>query len=483
MACHGQSNMISFEHIGMVNISQLDERSETPLYRQLFDRIAESIRNGQLRNGERIPPTRELAVQLGLNRTTVSAAYALLEEEGLLKGHVGRGSFVNFSMPAADRISFASSRPAEEHFPLAEFQDTCREVISGPEASAILQLGSPSGYGPLRQYLLEEARLSGEAGPDDDVLVTNGCQQALDLLQRAIVSTGEGVAIEDPVYHGLKNVFIRGGARLFGVPMGENGIDLEQLGRVLERERPKVLLVTSNFQNPTGATLPFASRESILRMAREFGVMLVENNIYGDLRYEGADIPAIKQMDTSGGTVLLRSFSKIAFPGLRVGWVIAPRPVIARLAEAKQWCDLHTDQLSQAILLRFAQSGRLEAHAKKVRAAGAERLRAVLSACEKYLPVGTKFTRPSGGMSLWVKLPEPLDASELLSRAEQEKVTYLPGRYFSVAQIEPGTLRLSFGGLSPAQIETGLASLGRVFTEELTRVRRANHFEAAPAMV
>jgi 2-aminoadipate transaminase len=467
----------------MVEISQLDAQSDTPLYRQLYDRIAESIRNGRLRNGERLPATRELAVQLGLNRTTVSAAYTLLEEEGLLRGHVGRGSFVNFALPSAERISFASSRPAEDQFPLAEFQDTCREVIAGPEASAILQLGSPSGYGPLRHYLLEQARLAGEAGPDDDVLVTNGCQQALDLLQRAIVSTGEGVAIEDPVYHGLKNVFARGGARLFGVPMGEKGVDLEQLGRILARERPKILLVTSNFQNPTGATLPLDARQSIIRMAREFGVLLVENNIYGDLRYEGDPLPSIKQVAGAGGTILLRSFSKIAFPGLRVGWVIAPRAIIARLAEAKQWCDLHTDQLSQAILLRFAVSGRLEAHAKKVRAAGAERLHAVLGACEKYLPAGTRFTRPSGGMSLWVTLPEPLDASELLSRAEQEKVTYLPGRYFSVAQFDPGTLRLSFGGLSPARIEAGLAALGKVFTEELARVRKANQFEAAPAMV
>jgi len=386
-------------------------------------------------------------------------------------------------MPAEDRISFASSRPAEDHFPLAEFQETCREVISSPEASAILQLGSPSGYGPLRQYLLDEARHCGEAGPDDDVLITNGCQQALDLLQRALVSAGEGVVVEDPVYHGLKNVFIRGGARLFGVPMTGNGVDPEQLARVVSRERPKVLLVTSNFQNPTGTTLPLESRQAVLGMAREFGVVLVENNIYGDLRYEGAPLPSIKQLDGSSGTVLLRSFSKIAFPGLRVGWVIAPRAVIARLAEAKQWCDLHTDQLSQAILLRFAVSGRLATHAANVRAAGAARLRAVLAACEKHLPAGTQFTRPSGGMSLWVKLPEPLDASELLSRAEQEKVTYLPGRYFSVAQFDPGTLRLSFGGLPPAQIEAGLAALGKVFTNELARVRKANRFEAAPATV
>jgi DNA-binding transcriptional MocR family regulator len=467
----------------MVEISQLDSHSDVPLYRQLYDRIAESIKAGVLHNGERLPATRELAVQLGLNRTTVSAAYSLLEEEGLIRGHVGRGSFVNFESKPDELISFASSRPAEDHFPLAEFQETCREVIAGPEASAILQLGSPNGYAPLRQYLLEEARRSGEAGPEDDVLITNGCQQALDLLQRAMVSAGEAVAIEDPVYHGLKNVFTRGGARVLGVRMGEEGIDLEQLGRVLVKERPKALLVTSNFQNPTGATLPLDARSAVLKMARELGVMLVENNIYGDLRYEGEPLPAIKQLDGSGQTVLLRSFSKIAFPGLRVGWVIGPRPVIGRLAEVKQWCDLHTNQLSQAILLRFAVSGRLEAHARRVRADGAERLHAVLSACEKHLPAETRFTRPKGGMSLWVKLPEPLDASELLPRVEREKVTYLPGRYFSVSEYHPGTLRLSFGGMSPAQIESGVATLGRVFTEELARVRRTNLFEAAPAMV
>ncbi len=467
----------------MVNLSQLDTASDTPLYRQIYKLIADNINGGLLEHGERLPATRELAVQLGLNRTTISAAYTLLEENGLIKGHVGRGSFVNFTPHSDDLISFSSSRPSEDHFPLAEFQETCKEVISGPEASAILQLGSPNGYGPLRQYLLEEARRSGEAGPDDDVIVTNGCQQALDLLQRSMVFTGEAVAIEDPVYHGLKNVFVRGGARVLGVPMGDDGIDLEHLGRVLVKERPKLLLVTSNFQNPTGATLPLDARKAVLKMARELGVMLVENNIYGDLRYEGEALPAIKQLDIPGGTVLLRSFSKIAFPGLRVGWVIGPRTLISRLAEAKQWCDLHTNQLSQAILLRFSESGRLESHARRVRAAGAERLRAMLSACEKHLPVGTRFTRPEGGMSLWVTLPEHLDASELLPRAEREKVTYLAGRYFSVAQFHPGTLRLSFGALSPAQIETGMAALGKVFAEELARTRRSNLFEAAPAMV
>jgi 2-aminoadipate transaminase len=405
---------------------------------------------------------------------------------------VGRGSFVNreqavqvpVDASASDSglISFASSRPSEEHFPLRDFQATCEEVIHGPHALQILQLGSPNGYGPLRHYLLEEARKSGEADAEDDVLVTNGCQQSLDLLQRSLVTGGETVVVEDPVYHGLRNVFMRGGARLIGVPMNHDGIDVAQLSRVLLQERPKILVVTSSFQNPTGASLPLAARAAIAKLARETGTLLVENAIYGDLQYEGEPQPTIKKLDPRSG-ILLRSFSKIAFPGLRVGWVIAPKPILAKLAEAKQWSDLHTDQLSQAIVHRFAESGRLAAHAERVRAMGRQRLHAVLEACERHLPEGTTFTRPQGGMSLWVRLPEPLDASDLLPRAQREGVSYLPGKVFAVSRNDAGTLRISFGGLTPEQIETGIARLGRIFRDELARMQAAVGMEAAPAIV
>ncbi|HUS04869.1 MAG TPA: PLP-dependent aminotransferase family protein [Bryobacteraceae bacterium] len=474
----------------MVQLTQLDPQSEQPLYRQLYDKIRHNIKTGVLESNERLPATRELAGQLGLNRTTVSAAYALLEADGLIKGHVGRGSFVASTgtenvrpRTVTGAISFASSRPCQEQFPVTEFQASCREVISGPEASTILQLGSTSGYGPLRQYLLDEAVANDVAGPDDDILITNGCQQALDLLQRLLVNSGDTVVMEDPVYHGVKNVFGRGGARVIGVPMRAEGIDVEQLGRVLMQERPKLLVITSNFQNPTGATLPLNARQAIASLVQETGVLLVENDIYGDLRYTGDPLPTVKQIERGGSTILLRSFSKIAFPGLRVGWVIAPRHIIARLTETKQWCDLHTDQLSQAILLRFAASGRLAALVKRVRTAGAERLKTALAACERYLPAGSEFTRPEGGMSLWVRLPEPLDAADILPRAQREGISYVPGRHFSVSQYDPGGLRLSFGGLSPAQIEAGLGVLGKIFQEELERSRGVDRFDAAAALV
>ena len=474
--------------IGMISRMQLDPTSSVPLYRQLYEQIASMIRRGSLPDGERIPPTRELASQLGLNRTTVSAAYGLLETDGLIRGHVGRGSFVNFEGPvsaaeAEPLISFASSRPAADCFPLPAFQDCCREVISSPEAAEILQLGSPAGYLPLRRYLLDAARAEGSARAGDDLIITNGCQQALDLVQRVLARQGSSVVVEDPVYHGIRNVFERGGTRLLGVPMNADGIDIDQLARVFAAERPKLVVVTPEFQNPTGATLPVESRRTLLQLAAEFHVTIVENDIYRDLRYEGNSLPTLKELDETGSVVLIRSFSKIAFPGLRVGWVTAPAKIAAELVEARQWCDLHTDHLSQAILLRFAESGRLAEHVAKVRTAGLERLRAVLNGCEKHLPEGSDWTRPEGGMNLWARLPRGLDAAALLPRCEREGVTYLPGRHFAIVQREPSALRLSFGGLSPERIEAGLAILGRVCTEEVERAGTADAFESAPALV
>jgi 2-aminoadipate transaminase len=355
-------------------------------------------------------------------------------------------------------------------------------VIASDEAASILQLGSPSGYPPLRRYLLEQARAEGTARESDDILITSGCQQAFDLLQRT-VGDGATVLIEDPVYLGVRSVFERAGARLIGVPVGPQGIDLESLERAIARERPRLLCVTPNFQNPTGATMPLAARHALLRITQAAGVMVIENDIYGPLCYQGEPIPAIKRLDEAGDTILLRSFSKVAFPGLRVGWVIARRPLIEKLTEAKQWSDLHTDQLSQAVLLRFAESGRLERHRQRMLVAGRERLQAALEACEKYLPAGTKYTRPRGGMSLWMELPESLDAAGLLRRAEREGVTYLPGGYFAVSRPQPNGLRISFVGMTPEEIRSGLAILGRIFQNEVERVRAHAPLVGAPALV
>lgn len=469
---------------------QLDPNQEMPLYRQLYEQLRDFIRSGQLADGDRLPATRELAGQLGLNRTTVAAAYELLETEGLIKGHVGRGSFVHApadsgrpwdrllaatESPAgsdtAAAISFATSRPSADLFPLAEFRHAARDVVEDPSLAAILQLGSPFGFEPLRTHLLHQARQSSVARDTDDLLITNGCQQAIDLLVRVLVNPGDLVFVEDPVYPGLRAVFQQAGARLTGIPLTARGLDLDELERQIRRERPKLLVLTPNFQNPTGLTLDSQTRREIIRLANQHAVVLVENDVYSALRYEGAPIEPLKSLDPD--VIQLGSFSKIAFPGLRVGWMLAPRPVIARCAQAKQWSDLHTDHLSQAILWRFAEDGHLENHRRRVIAAGAERLTAALDACARFLPRDARYTKPQGGMNLWVRLPDPLDAEDLLRRAVREGVSYLPGRYFAVSRPEPSSLRLSFAGLPPDQIRSGIRLLGELFAAELDRERVA----------
>jgi 2-aminoadipate transaminase len=483
---------------------KLDHEAELPLYRQLCDQIAQQIRSGSLHRGERLPATRELAGQLGLNRTTVSAAYELLETEGLISGQVGRGSFVTGDNPGRvdwanllergdlspiaspqsaprDVISFAVSRPSRDLFPLDEFRASAQTVLARNDLADILQLGSPAGYEPLRRYLLDEARRQHLAGPGDDLLVTNGCQQAMDLIGRVLVRPGDTVAVEDPIYPGLKNLLAGMGAQLSGVLVGPEGMDPVALERVLERDRPRFVVVTSNFQNPMGVTLSTANRRAILEAARRAGVPLIENDAYGEMRYSGESLPAMKQLDESGGTVLLRSFSKESFPGLRVGWALGPRPLIDRLRAAKEATDLHTDQLSQAVMLEFAESGRLEAHRARILKAGAERLAATLEGCRAFLPAGSRWTRPEGGMNVWVRLPEPLDAGDLLARAQRAGVTYLPGKFFAVGRLEAGALRLSFAGLTPEAIRRGLEILGTLIKAETESA--GNRFEPSPAMV
>ena len=482
---------------------QFDESLELPIYRQICVQIRDAALNGSLEPGERLPATRTLADQLGLNRQTISSAYELLEQQGFIKGQVGRGSFVtlppsgqprkldwdsilqnepNLAAPPSapdSLISFTASRPSELLFPLDEFRATCREVINEPAAAAILQLGAPAGYRPLRRYLLD-----GTAHPTDDVIVTNGVQQALDLIQRVLCGNNGGpVVIEDPVYPGLKNIFATAGTRVVGVPVGIDGIDLDALARVLLKDRPRLLILTPNFQNPTGATMPLDSRRQVIKMAREAQVVLIENDIYGDLRYRGGTLPTLKELDESGDVVLLKSFSKLAFPGLRVGWVVAPKQLTSRLAEAKQCCDLHTDQLSQAVLLRFAESGRLAMHRQNVLKTGLERLECALETCRRTMPEGTIYTKPEGGMNLWIRLPEQLDSGELLGSAQREGVAYLPGKYFAVQRDQSSCLRISFAGLEPDKIRHGLEVLGKLFRSEAARVRQARTFEPATALV
>ncbi|MBI4466372.1 MAG: PLP-dependent aminotransferase family protein [Acidobacteria bacterium] len=496
-------------------ILQLDPASTIPLYRQIRDQIRQLISTGGLSVGERLPPSRELAQRLGVHRTTVANAYADLTADGWIAGHVGRGTYVaqgvqppkpvapparfsatlengylwttlfadapaedplDFLMGdmagAADRrvISFTTARPAEELFPVEDFRRATSEVLRR-EGRTLLQLGPSDGYPPLKEFLRQELGRDAIPATDRELLITNGCQQALDLVRKVFLRPGDVALLENPVYPGAIQTFASGGVKCLGVPVTDKGLNVDVLESLLAQQRVRLLLVTPNFHNPTGTTLSLEARKRVLELAGRHQVPVVEDNIYGALRLRGRELPSLKALDTAGLVVHLNSFSKVCFAGLRVGWLVASEPVIERLRIAKQATDLHTDQLAQAALAEFGRRGFLGRMVKKARALYRARLERLEAALAAHFPEEVTWVRPEGGMSVWVTLPPGLDAGVLLYKARESHVVFTPGRFFYFQAVQPNTLRLSYPGVSEKQIDQGIEILGTLLKSELRQRR------------
>jgi DNA-binding transcriptional MocR family regulator len=501
---------------------QLQLESHIPLYAQLRDQLCALVHGGDLRPGDRIPATRELATQLGVHRTTVANAYAELESQGLIRGHVGRGTFIcevpNGSKitPAPptlngngngglrweslfsdergeegltrllqpvmpDSISFVAARPEEKLFPIAELSQCCQAVLKR-EGPAILQFGPSDGYPPLKSALVEMLRAEGLPIKDENLLITGGCQQALDLLAKSFLRPGDAVVMENPTYPGAISIFTNARVRCLGVPVHSHlgpgttpGVDLAALEATLLSNRVKLMILTPDFHNPTGTTMPVAARRKLLEIASRYQVPIVEDHIYARLHGEGEGVPTLKQMDRSNIVIQIDSFSKVAFPGLRVGWIVAPPNVIERLRIVKQSSDIHTDQLAQGILADFIRRGLLVKHISKMRKAYARRLDALDAALRKHMPEGMRWTKPSGGMCLWLELPPGFDSSELLIHVRERGVLFAPGRYFFLQNPQPNSLRLSFSNVDEKRIARGVAIFADVLRQEMRKRLRGNH--------
>jgi DNA-binding transcriptional MocR family regulator len=507
----------------------LQPESHVPLYVQLRDQLRSLVHAGDLRPGDRIPASRELATMLGVHRTTVANAYAELESEGLIQGHVGRGTYIKgngnglkltpppppvlnggegirWELLFADErgeealsrltaaapenaLSFVMARPAEEYFPVEELQ-MCVNAVLRREATDVLNLGPSDGYGPLKEALIEHLHGDGIPTKDENLLITDGCQQSLDIISKAFVRPGDSVILENPTYPGAVAIFHGARARCLAVPMQTRpepgatlGLDLEALEATLAANRVKLIVLTPDFQNPTGTSMPLASRRKVLELAGRHQVPIVEDHIYARLNARDERIPSLKQLDRANIVIHIDSFAKVAFPGLRVGWIVAPSTAIERLRIVKQTTDLHTDQLAQATLAEFLRRGLFTKHIAKMRKVYASRLSALDEALRKHMPEETRWTRPEGGMCLWLELPPGFDASELLIHAKERAVLFAPGRYFYVQNPLPNTLRLGYAGLDEKQIARGVATLADILRIEMRKrqrgVRRAERSRVA----
>lgn len=377
-------------------------------------------------------------------------------------------------------ISFAGGLPAPDVFPVEKVAEAAGRVLHEHGAQA-LQYSTTEGYRPLRELLAQNAGRYGLRVTADNVLITSGSQQALDLLGKVFVNRGDRILLEAPTYLGALQAWNIYGAEYLPVSTDEDGMDMAELESAL-RAGPKFIYALPNFQNPTGITLSLERRKHLVKLADYYGVPIVEDDPYGQLRYEANHLAPLAVLDErrshpdeysySGNVIYLSTFSKTLAPGLRLGWVIAPPEVIARLALAKQGTDLHTSTFNQMVAYQVACDGFLDQHIRLIRRVYSERRDAMLAAMQEHFPEGVKWSRPQGGLFLWVTLPERLDAAEVLRSALEQKVAFVPGAPFFPNGGGHNTLRLNFSNATPDSIREGIARLGGVLKVSMAKSRR-----------
>lgn len=480
----------------------LDRSSQTPVYRQIQAFLAQQIENGVLPAGTRLPSSRTLASGLGVNRITVTSAYAELEALGLIYARQGSGYYVaprsagltaegpahsaggdwplwqqellsRTWVPAqreldelfdtiADQsvITFGGGLGDKRFFPAEDFRKALHAVLRRDGVEA-LGYGERAGYLPLRTTIARILASQGVPATPEHVLITSGSQQALALVAQLFLRPGDVVLVESPTYPAAIDLFRSLDVRLLGVPVDEQGMQVELVEDALRTARPRLVYTIPTFHNPTGTCLSGQRRRQLIALVDRYNTPLLEDDFVGDLRYEGRDQPALKALDPGGRVVYMGTFSKMLIPGLRVGFLVAEGPLYAGLLAYKRVTDLATSSLIQRALESYITVGRYQSHLRRAVALYRQRRDAMQRALQNHFPPGAQWTVPQGGLFFWVRLPGELSANDLFPVAIDEGVAFTPGSYFFPgARVQP-YMRLNFAMLAPELIEEGIRRLSR----------------------
>ena len=380
-------------------------------------------------------------------------------------------------------ISFAGGLPAPEIFPVEAFEEATSRVLQTRGQQA-LQYSASEGYMPLRQWIVDYMARYGIEAKVENILITSGSQQALDLVGKVMINPGDLILTELPTYLGALQAWRAYQAEFTCVPVDEDGLRTDLLENAL-CGGPKFMYILPNFQNPAGVTLTLERRKFLIDIADVYGIPIIEDDPYGELRYEGEHITPLVVLDAQkqnnrpdysnghgfmrGNVIYISTFSKTLAPGLRLAWIVAPADVISHCIKAKQGMDLHSSTLVQMTAYELIKDGFLRDHVRRIREVYGYRRNVMLDAMERYFPSGTKWTRPKGGLFLWVTLPEDIDTLALMPKAIANNVAYVPGSAFYADNALPNTFRLNFSNATPEQIDIGIKRLGEVLSEELAR--------------
>ncbi len=477
---------------------KIDRESKTPIYLQIKNQLRGMIYNGSLIPGSQLPPERKLAESLGLNRSTILTAYRELKADGLVDSHVGKGTVVlpvlsqvsekydSMEIPAfhqffsqtAERandpllndllrmanqkktISFSAGISALENDPVESLKGIEKELLEQSDHFALKHM--PTGGLPsLRENI---AWLMGERGAKiraDEIIVLSGSQQGISLAAQAFLDFGDVVIVEEPSFFSALQIFHTAGARIIGVPVDENGMKVEVLEQLLRRYRPKMIYTMPTYQNPSGVSMSLERRRRLLELAYQEKVLILEDDPYGELRFEGPKLPSLFELDSYGYVMYLSTFSKILFPGIRIGWMAAHPQIIHQMTMLKQLNDLHANSISQWIVDRFLKNGGYSEHIQRLTKEYREKRDCMAEALMNHPVEGLEWTKPLGGFFFWLKLPDNLPHMTLLVNAEENGVSYVPGTAFFTGGRGGAYMRLNFTYPSKEEIADGIQRLKR----------------------
>ena len=483
----------------------LDRQSSIPLYEQIETYLRQGILSGSLVADTRLPASRQLARDLGVNRITVENAYAELETEGLIYSRMGSGTYVlppnplltlskdgpgapwplwqqsvgfqdriNKNKPQDKTVRKKTSHPypinfdsgiGDAHlFPAEDFRKVLQTVMRR-DGIAALDYGEPSGHAPLRETIAHILASQGLHTRAENVLITAGSQQALSLISQLLLKAGDVILVESPTYSGALDLFRSLDFKVVGIPVDGQGMKVEGLEKLLQQHHPKLIYTIPNFHNPTGTCLSSPRRRELIVLADRYNIPILEDDFVGDLRYEGRTQPALKALDPGGRVIYINTFSKILMPGLRVGFLVAEGPIYDALVNFKRVNDLATSTLVQRALEAYVTVGRYQAHLRRSCQIFRKRRDAMLSAIQRYLPAEVQLDTPQGGLFLWLQLPQELSSEMLLPLALEEGVVFAPGNEFFPDKSGGRTwLRLNFVAQAPDQIEEGIKRLGKAIS-------------------
>jgi DNA-binding transcriptional MocR family regulator len=489
-----------------LDLSHLQRDGEVSITQQLVDRISAAIESGEVEPGAKLPPTRELAAEAGVNHLTAARVYRKLAELGYVAASVGRGTFVRALTPASsashgddwqayalpqdettyseqiladtfslagrdDVISLAIGWPAPSTYPTEEVARITADVFAEEGGNALSYLPA-EGLFDLREQIAARGRTYGYAEDADEVVITSGAQQAIALAARATLEPGDVAVIESPTFMGMMTALRGTRARVIGVPVDENGFDVDALERLLARHEVKLVGLQTACQNPTGRNMSEERRQRLAELAVERNFFILEDRVYADMNFEGHFVRSLREL-APAHVLYVNSLSKVVGGGLRAGWVTARGPVRERIAMLKLDDDFHTPTLIQHIAARWLATGAYERHVKETIPFYRERRDALLVALERHLGGEYHVDPPAGGHHLWVTLNRALDERALYSEAARGGVTFTPGGAVTAERRSQTSFRLSYSLLDPEQLDEGVRRLARAIREVRRRARHA----------